>query len=569
MIRIATIEQTRAIEAAADAAGTSYQQMMENAGRAAADRALELLAGIESPRVTVLVGAGNNGGDGLVTGLLIAQDNQEAEVRFYLLQERDDQYIEVAREAGLFLALSQDDADKRVLRNMVASADLVIDALFGIGVRLPIRDEAQKILRNTNRALRERRSAVPEQVTINPARTGQIPRPAPVRVLALDCPSGLNCDTGELDNNAIFADETITFITAKPGQFHFPGANAVGTLSIANLGISENLSELKDISDHVVDAELVREKLPERHVDSHKGTFGSTLVVGGSVNFVGAPGLSAQAAYRTGTGLVTVAGANVVLMALASQLREVTWLLLPSDMGVVAEGAVDVLRKELHQYDALLIGPGMGIEETTSKFLFNLLEQSEEPKTKSRKRSLGFQIAEDTHAEDEAEAENHSLPPLVVDADGLTLLAEKDAWWKFLPAETILTPHPGEMARLAGIEVGEAQSNRWQLAREKAAAWNVVLVFKGAHTVITAPDGRLAVLPFKNDALATAGTGDVLAGLITGLRAQGMSAYDAAICGAYLHGLAGEYATEAGNARAVIAGDLIDSLAAVLRDLTE
>lgn len=568
MIRIATIEQTRAIEAAADAAGTSYQQMMENAGRAAANRALQLLEDIAEPRVTVLVGTGNNGGDGLVTGLLIAQEHKQAEVRFYLLAERDDQYIQVAREADLFIAKAEDDTDKRVLRNMVASADLVIDALFGIGVRLPIRDEAQKILRNTNRALRERHNTQPDQVNINPAATNQIPRPSPVLVLALDCPSGLDCDTGEVDSNAIHADETITFITAKPGHFHFPGAEAVGRLIVAQIGIPENLPELEAINKQVIDAETVRETLPERGANSHKGTFGSALVVGGSVNYVGAPGLSAEAAYRIGTGLVTVASANVVVMALAAHLREATWLLLPHDMGVIAESAEEVLTKELSKYQALLLGPGMGKEETTSKFMLNLLRQQQATKPKSRKRALGFQAVSDGDAETDEETSSQ-LPPLVIDADGLNILAEQDEWWTLLPENTIITPHPGEMARLAEIETSDVQADRWKLAREKAAEWNTIIVLKGAHTVIAAPDERFAVLPFKNNALATAGTGDVLAGMIVGLRAQGLASFEAAVCAGYLHGLAAEIVLRESEARSLVAGDLLMAVGTALRELMQ
>ena len=238
MIKVATVDQTRAIEEAADATGYSYKEMMEQAGRSAADRALKVLETVHEPRVTVLVGPGNNGGDGLVTGLLIAQDRADADVRFYLLAARNDDYTQTANEAGLMVVTEDSDSDKRLLRQMVASADLVIDALFGIGVRLPIRDAARTILQQTNRALNERRRTRPDTVSIILDETGQIPQPPPIYVMAIDCPSGLDCDTGELDSNAIVADETVTFITAKRGQFLFPGAKAVGRLTVADIGVS-------------------------------------------------------------------------------------------------------------------------------------------------------------------------------------------------------------------------------------------------------------------------------------------------------------------------------------------
>src|SRR5688572_31720845 len=173
VFRIVSVERMRAIEAAADASGIPYAKLMENAGRAAADRALKIIEEVPEPKATVLVGPGNNGGDGLVAGLLIAQGNPEALVRFYLLKERpeDDPYLQVAKEAELLIATAEGDSDKRVLRHMVASSDLVVDALFGIGVKLPVRDESAKVLRAVNQALNERRSARPESVTLNPAKT--------------------------------------------------------------------------------------------------------------------------------------------------------------------------------------------------------------------------------------------------------------------------------------------------------------------------------------------------------------------------------------------------------------
>lgn len=566
MFKVVSIEQIRQIEADADAAGHSYDQMIQDAGRAAANRALAIIEGIEQPRVTVLVGAGNNGADGLVTGLFIAQDNPDADVRFYLLKERDDDYANIAEQAGLFIVMAEGDHDKRLLRNMVASADLVIDALFGISVRLPIKDEAGRILQQTNRAINERRRARPDVYTVDPARGGQIPQAPPVYVLAIDCPSGLDCDTGALDANAIPAHETITFIAAKHGHFLFPGAEAVGQLALANIGTPAKVQSLKDAPDSVVSSDVVKALLPDRGLNSHKGTYGKTLIIGGSTNYVGAVGLAADAAYRSGVGLVSVGTPAPVMMALAGAYREPTWLMLPHDMGVIAEGALKMVRDELATYNALLVGPGMNTEKTTGEFLIALLEQSGETPAKPAKRSLGFQI-EEAASKAADEDEKLTLPALVVDADGLNLLAEIDNWWEKLPADTIITPHPGEMARLAKLETQDVQSNRLALAREKAQAWGVILVLKGAHTLIASPDGKVAILPFKNDALATAGTGDVLAGLLAGWLAQGMKPLDAAMVGAYVHGLAGEHARQHQSSRSVMAGDVLSAIGLALAEI--
>ncbi|MCI0351115.1 MAG: NAD(P)H-hydrate dehydratase, partial [Acidobacteriales bacterium] len=206
----------------------------------------------------------------------------------------------------------------------------------------------------------------------------------------------------------------------------------------------------------------------------------------------------------------------------------------------------------------MLVGPGLGTEKATREFLGSMLKHAQEPAAVKGKRRIGFQTGPDEQPNDAAAAV--ALPPLVIDADGLNLLAETESWWTLLPENTILTPHPGEMARLAKLETADVQKNRWQLARDKAQEWRVVLVLKGAHTLVAAPDGQFAVLPFKTDALATAGTGDILAGLIVGLLAQGMKPYDAAIAGAYVHGQAGKITASRSSSRSIIAGDIMLAL---------
>ncbi|NWF68607.1 MAG: bifunctional hydroxymethylpyrimidine kinase/phosphomethylpyrimidine kinase [Chloroflexi bacterium] len=559
MIKVVSSAEMREIEAAADASGISYADMMENAGRAAAIRALKIIQQLPNARVTVLIGPGNNGGDGLVAGRIIAQESK-ALVRFYLLKHRaeDDAHFRAVAEAGLLAAYAEDDQQYRVLRNMVASADLVIDALFGIGIKLPIKDEAAKVLRNVNQALNERRSEKPEYINIDPTDPPAHAAKAPY-VLAVDCPSGLDCDSGQLDKQAIKADETITFIAAKTGLLVFPGAGHVGTLNVAPCGIPDDLPPLKAITTVLVDGAFARALLPERPLNSHKGMFGKALLVAGSVNYTGAAALAACAAYRSGAGLVTVGAPQPVVMALATQLQEPTWLLLPQDMGVLSEKAAEMIREELGAYQALLLGPGWGREETTRTMLKTLLDKPAEAPAKRGKRSIGFLAAKAEQGEEESALS--SLPPLVIDADGLNLLSEIEEWWKLLPANTILTPHPGEMARLAGLSTEEVQAQRLELARSKAAEWQAVVLLKGAHTVVAAADGRAALLPFKNDALAKAGTGDVLAGAIVGLLAQGVAAFEAAALAAYLHGLAGQLAAEwLGSRRGVLAGDVLDAL---------
>jgi NAD(P)H-hydrate epimerase len=240
---------------------------------------------------------------------------------------------------------------------------------------------------------------------------------------------------------------------------------------------------------------------------------------------------------------------------------EATYLLLPHDLGVTASGAVELLSETMPGYDALLLGPGLTNEPEAQAFVTALLGLGRS----GRRGHIGFVTSASP-----AEPPGPDLPPLVVDADGLNVLAATGGeWWTALPPGTILTPHPGEMARLMGdgVTAKEVQADREGISLRMAAHWNAIVVLKGAFTVVAAPEGRVSVLPFANSALATAGSGDVLAGAIVGLRAQGLDSYDAAVAGAYLHGLAGELASAELGAAGVVAGDLPRRLPLALRRL--
>jgi NAD(P)H-hydrate epimerase len=291
-------------------------------------------------------------------------------------------------------------------------------------------------------------------------------------------------------------------------------------------------------------------------LDAHKGTFGKAMVVAGSVNYTGAAYLAAAAAGRVGAGLVTLAAPERLYPVLAAKLTEATYLLLPHAMGVLAPSAVQVLHSHVAGYSALLLGPGLGREKETVRFVHQLLGVA----TSEHGRAIGFQRRE------EPPPRRVDLPPLVVDADALNALSEAKEWWTALPPGTILTPHPGEMGRLMGSDARTVNRDRVAVAAAMAAEWNQVIVLKGAFTVVAAPDGRTTVIPFANPVLATAGTGDVLAGSIVGLLAQGSQPFDAAVCGAYLHGLAGEIVADRVGDAGALAGDLLPALPqAILR----
>jgi hydroxyethylthiazole kinase-like uncharacterized protein yjeF len=555
-LKIVTTEEMRRIETAADAGGLSFDQMMENAGRAVAEVINEWI-GAEGARVLVLVGPGNNGGDGLVVARHLI--DMEAIVNLYVWKRNTevDKNWELAMARDIPVVFTADDADLQALRSLLTEADIVVDALLGTGVTRPIEGDLKSLL-DEARAVIDRRRRPVDGPSVAPAE-GVAQTDSPV-VVALDVPSGLNSDDGALDPAALPADLTVTLAAAKRGHVLFPGAGAVGKLVVGDIGIPPDL--YADITLEMATPAQIAGLLPARPAGAHKGTFGKALVVAGSVNYTGAAYLTAGSATRVGTGLVTLAPPQAIYPIVASRLAEATYLLLPHDMGVLAPDAVKVLSEKIGDYDALVLGPGFGQEKPTEEFLSQLLSGQQV----ARKRRLGFAGEEETQ---EASSKGVKLPPLVVDADGLNLLAKIDNWWEQLPPETILTPHPGEMARLMGCETREVQAHRFDCAAEMAAKWGHIVVLKGAYSVISAPDGRITVLPFANPAMATAGSGDVLAGAIVGMRAQGLAPFEAALVGAYLHGLAGELARDAVGDAGVVAGDMMGLLPFAISRLRE
>jgi len=304
----------------------------------------------------------------------------------------------------------------------------------------------------------------------------------------------------------------------------------------------------------------LRTLLPERPRDGHKGTFGTVLVVGGSINYPGAVGLCGMGAYRVGAGLVTLAVPSPIQGHLVPLLPEATWIVLPHDLGAINEGATDILHREMARIACLVLGPGMGLEKTTGIFMDKFLSVNAE----GTRERIGF-ITEAARDGGETVSE---LPPFVIDADGLKLLNDIEAWSSRIPDKSILTPHPGEMAVLTGESISDIQGDRIAFALKWAKVWGHVVVLKGAHTVVASPDGRAMVMPFANSALAHAGTGDVLAGAISGIRAQGIEPYESAVLGAFIHGKAGLLAADfIGAEEGVLASDIADAIPMALWEI--
>ena len=621
-MKILTVSEMLRIEKASDAAGHSYDAMMELAGRAVAAATLRHMEPWDTAGgVLVLVGPGNNGGDGLVAARFLHQWAPERPISVYCWKrtpENDPNYAAVYR-LKLSIVHQQDDPDFAELVELAADADVIVDALLGTGVSRPIDgilagllaairkgcqlrsdEEADDEADGGDAEPQDAKAAAQALTPVGDFDFLHLPPVGPARlpqIVAVDCPSGLNCDTGVLDPAALRADLTVTFAHPKAGHFIADGPAACGRLEVGDIGTDPDFAS--DVSLQLATPRYAKGLLPARPADAHKGTFGKAMVVAGSVNYTGAATLAGAAAYRVGAGLVTLGVIPSLHPILAAGLVESTWLLLPEQLGVVSPEAVKVLVEALDGYAALLVGPGLTQEKEAVQFVQRLFDVGER-----RKSTVGFQAGRSDEPKPEGKIEGEEggvespaaktagldAPavgflakrrpvsaktrgdvlqhiPLVVDADALNALAQSEHGVEHLPANAIVTPHPGEMARLCGCSTQEVRADRLGLARRKAAEWNVVVLLKGAYTVVAAPDGRVVVLPFANPALATAGSGDVLAGAIVGCLAQGVAPFEAAVLGGYLHGLAGELARAEIGEAGVVAGDLLGRLPGAIRQL--
>ena len=532
-MKLVSVAEMRTIEKEGNAAGVSYAVMMERAGDGIAGIVDTTYSHGSPGQVIGLIGSGNNGGDTLVALENLAKVGWRTCAVMVRPRPEDDPYLQrVINSKGEVLTVTT-RADWTKLETWLNSADVLLDGVIGTGFQLPLKPDLAAWFEK----LMDYR--------------------LPHHIVAVDCPSGVDCDTGEIASHVIPAELTICLDEVKQGLLRFPAHNYVGTLKVVDLGLPNNLAVLKTIRSFVVSGRQVKAFLPRRPDDAHKGTFGTALVVAGSVNYTGAAALAGEAAYRIGAGLVRLAVPSPLHAVLSGLLPEITWLLLPHEVGVIAEHAADLLFNNLERVTALLVGPGIGQESTTGHFIRRLLSITP---VEDKHQGLGFLGNPRTK-----QPRPSVLPPLVIDADGLKLLAQIKDWPQILPKDTILTPHPGEMGVLTGLDVAEIQGDRLEIARKFAVQWGQVVVLKGAMTVVADPSGQVFVIPVATAALARAGTGDVLAGLIVGLRAQGVPALEAAIAGAWVHAQAGLTAIDlVGHPASVLAGDVLASVPEVL-----
>jgi len=514
-MKYVTVQEMISIEKAADVAGCTYGDMMEAAGKGLAEEIQSRYHGFPNKSVTALVGSGNNGGDALVALDYLQTRGWKSTVLLCRERSQNDALLNRFLSGGGRLVdwttgkCQVDEIDREL-----SGAELILDGVLGTGIRLPLREPIRTILSR----VKERLSTVD-------------PRPI---VVAVDCPSGLDCDSGEVDPACIPADLTVTMAAIKKGLLEFPAYQYLGELCLVEIGLPVDLPEFNNIPREVITKDWVRSVIPERSPAAHKGVFGTALIIAGSVNYPGSVLLAGKAAYRSGAGLVTLAVPGSIYSGLIGALPEATWIRLDDAEGYLTRSGLTQIESALGRPTACLVGPGLGSEKTTADFLESL-------------------FALDT------------LPPLVLDADGLRHARGLTEWPHVIPVGSILTPHPGEMSTLTGLSVAEIQADRLGIAERFSREWNQIVLLKGAHTLIAEPGGRTKIYQGGDPALARAGSGDVLAGVITGLLAQGVSPFEAAAAGVWIHGQAGKLAAKKkGSPAAVLAGDIIKTIGSVL-----
>jgi len=482
--------------------------LMERAGTGVVTHLFQHYGSLKGKKVVVFCGKGNNGGDGLVVARHLQGNG--AHTRVILMAP----YKELSKDAKtMYRRLKKKIQPSHIfvlppLENMevlTQDAHILIDALLGTGLSSPIRD--------------------PYATAITTMNASQ------AYTVAVDIPSGLNGQTGATLGTAVQADLTVTFGCPKIGLYVGDAIDQVGHIEMVDIGIPDEYVQDLNPQNHLLSQELVRPLIPPRSQSAHKGTFGHAGIVAGSPGKTGAPALAGLGALRVGTGLVTVGTPKTVAPILECKFLEIMTMALPETpeqlLGLEARSA---LLSFCQNKSALAFGPGLGVSSATTELLSHLLPQ--------------FDI------------------PCVLDADALNNLSSCLDVFSHMKQSPILTPHPGEMARLLQNPSSKKSINKDRIgvARTFATTYQVILVLKGANTVIANPHGQVAICPTGNPGMASAGMGDVLTGMITGFLAQGLTAWDAARAGVYVHGLAGDLAAKTIGEPGLIASDVIAAI---------
>jgi len=489
--------------------------LMENAAYKTSLHCLGRLKATGGKKAAVVAGPGSNGGDGLAAARYLYMGGVEVRVFFFGDESADPgtsaaANLRVIKNLKIPVYVYTEPDFWRAAEQTLYSADLILDALFGIGASREVGGAYKKII---------------EMMDASDS-----------YVVSADVPSGLDADTGRVLGCAVRADMTVTFTYPKTGLLVYPGAGHAGQLIVEDIGITR-LGERYKTSCETLGRGEIKKLLPVRRKDSNKGSHGKVVVLAGSGEMSGAAYLTCGAAYAAGAGLVRACATFDVASALHIGLPEALTVILPDSDGFIRREGFERVKKYLNGADAVVMGPGLGDAECVAEFAYSVIEYTD--------------------------------APVVLDADGLNAVARDPDILLKLKKLSVVTPHPGEMSRLTGRTIKEITGDPLGAARSFAEKYGVVTLLKGARTVIALPDGTARINTTGNPALAKAGTGDVLAGVIGAFIAQGAGAFDAATLGAYIHGAAGDAAADEIGEYGVLAGDLFKYIPRVIKKIGE
>lgn len=475
--------------------------LMENAALSCID-AIKDSFSLKNLRVCVICGKGNNGGDGFAVARHLY--NAGPCVKIILVNGSD-----FAGDAKINLDIAEsmdipveDSLDTDEITHIIRESDIVVDAIFGTGIKGEITGFIYDVIKSINENARF--------------------------VLSVDVPSGIDSDTGEVVSIAVKATKTVTFGAYKVGMFLYPAADYCGEITVAPISIPECVIDEENININVTDDSFVRSVIKSRHNNSHKGDYGRLLIIAGSQGMSGAAYLSAQSALKSGAGLITIACPRCINDALESKTTEVMTMPLDDSDGALAYSSISEILKKVQESDAVLIGPGLGRGDDVCRIVGDVLLKS--------------------------------TVPVIVDADALYAVSQNKDKLKDCRCELIFTPHAMEMSRLTGLSVNHIENNRLDVSREFSNDSGAVLLLKGHHTVVTSPSLVQYINNTGNPGMATAGSGDVLAGIVAAFVAKGMDCTDSAVAGAYIHGLAGDICAKRIGMECMSATDIITSL---------
>lgn len=509
-MKVADAAQMRKIDRDAESLyGIPKIILMENAGIKLYRHIIEKCG--DEKRVCIICGKGNNGGDCYVAARHLYSQNHNITI-FSTAEEQDlkgDALVNyrIAKNMGIDIKSAAGHQGLEEFAASVQNCDILVDGLIGTGIRGELTGIYREIVDVINKYA--------------------------AYVISVDIPSGVDSDTGRIMGVCVKADVTVTFALPKIGLYTYPGAGCAGQVIAEDISIPLELVYNQDININLIEQDDVSKLFPERSKDTNKGIFGRALIIGGSKDMMGAAAMCTMSALRCGAGLVETAVPSCIQERVSSAAVEAMVHGLDDKDGRFLFSCADKIMEMLSRSTSFAFGPGISLGEDLYKLLQWVIEETQVPG--------------------------------VIDADGLNLLSQNVELLRKAKSSMVLTPHPGEMARLLGRDTAYVQSNRIGCAREFSTKYGVVLVLKGASTVIASPDGQVFINPTGNPGMAKGGSGDVLTGMIVSLIAQGFKPLDAAKAGVFLHGLAGDMADRNMGEYAMNAGDIIEYISAAIK----